>query len=189
MAAENFTLEKRPGSPGYVFATDQAGHTYEVYLQYGSIDPMTDAQPRLTDPAERAALLAACRAFRPAPQVARPVDHSRDIPDVRPQMRRAGFEVDMPADPAPTVGTPPMATRYRAQVAPTVGTPPMATRYRAQISRTGSPQTYTGIALVADLMAPTYEVEIDGQPGRTFTLPRHLVTLGAIEGTVPTPGK
>ena len=63
----------------------------------------------------------------------------------------------------------------------------MPTRYRAQISRTGSPQTYTGVAIVADLMAPTYEVEIDGKPGRTYTLPRHLVALGAIEGTVPTP--
>jgi hypothetical protein len=58
----------------------------------------------------------------------------------------------------------------------------MITRYQAQISTADSPRSYRGIALVDDLMAEYYQVEIAGKPGRTYTLPRALVTLGAFEG-------
>lgn len=85
-----YTLEIRPGSLGYVFATrDADAELFEVYIQYGSVEP------RIEDATERAALVAACRAYR-APAAPAPAsrDRSRDIPDVRDAMRRAGFDVD-----------------------------------------------------------------------------------------------
>jgi hypothetical protein len=82
-----YTLEVRDGSPGYVFATRDDGKLFEVYLQYGAVEP------RIEDAEERTALVALCRAYRPPKQAPpAPRDRSRDIPDVREQMRRAGFD-------------------------------------------------------------------------------------------------
>lgn len=82
-----FTLETRPGNSGYVFATRDDGQLFEIYLQYGAV------QPRIEDDAERAALVAQARAYQaPAAPPKAPRDRSRDIGDVRAQMRAAGFE-------------------------------------------------------------------------------------------------
>ena len=84
-----YALEVRPGSAGYVFATREDGQLFEVYLQYASIEP------RIEDAAERAVLVAAARAYRaPAAPASAPRDRSRDIPDVRAQMSKAGFYED-----------------------------------------------------------------------------------------------
>ena len=93
-----YTLEIRPGSPGYVFATRDDGQLYEVYLQYAAV------QPRIDDATERAALVALCTAYRPPPApAAAPRDTSYDIADVRAQMRRAGFYEDEPYSDEPTM--------------------------------------------------------------------------------------
>ena len=89
-----YTLTTRPGSPGYVFATrDADGQQFEVYLQYGAVEP------RIEDATARAALVAVCRAYRapaaPAPAPA-PRGRRHDLPDVSAAMRRAGFEVEEP---------------------------------------------------------------------------------------------
>lgn len=96
---DQYTFEIRPGQPGYVYATRVHDNVlFEVSLQYSSVEPMRDDQPRMTDPTERAALVAACRAYKaPAAQIQTPRDRSRDIPDVSAEMRRAGFEVEEPA--------------------------------------------------------------------------------------------
>ena len=82
-----YTLEIRPGSPGFVFAIREDGAQFDVYLQNGA------EEPRIADPIERAALIAACRAYKApvAPVVAR--DTSRDRPNVDAEMRRAGFDM------------------------------------------------------------------------------------------------
>lgn len=81
-----FTLETRPGSPGYVFATRDDGQLFEIYLQYAAVEP------RIEDATERAALVAAARAYRaPAAPETPARDTSRDLVDVRAQMVKAGF--------------------------------------------------------------------------------------------------
>jgi hypothetical protein len=61
-----YTFTTRPGCHGFVYATRDDGAQFEVYLQ-GSIDPMVEGQARLTDPDERAALLAQARAYALTP--------------------------------------------------------------------------------------------------------------------------
>lgn len=86
LKSTQYTFEIRPGSPGYVFATDTDGQEYEIYLQYGAVEP------HIADQAQRAALLAQARAYRAPAPVSTPRDTSRDILDVRAEMRRAGFD-------------------------------------------------------------------------------------------------
>ena len=84
-----YELTTRPGAPGYIFATREDGQLFEIYTQYG------DIEPRIEDATERAHLLEQARDYwsqpkaAPAPKALR--DTSHDIPDVRAEMHAAGF--------------------------------------------------------------------------------------------------
>ena len=85
-----YTMATRPNTPGYIFATRDDGVLFEIYTQYGAIEP------RIEDATERANLLAQARAFWGTPKtVAAPVPADVPAEPVVNTAQGAAYQVGM----------------------------------------------------------------------------------------------